>query len=125
MCVISILVLLTGLATLSRGESTEPQPAEPAVPIVKDAGEGFAFKQVTSARPLVVSRAPLAVSTLKGGLPHVRKLSDRPILALSESKGWFFYATSVARDENGRPWWFLSGYAIKRGSRHVVGFSVW
>jgi hypothetical protein len=121
----SVLVLLTGLAIVSRGGPTKPEPAEPAVPVVKDAVEGFAFKQVTSATPHVVSETPAPVSILESGLPHVRKFSKRPVIAMSESKDWFFYATSVARDKNGRPKLFLSGYAIQRDGRQVIGWSVW
>jgi len=121
----SVLVPLTGLAVVSQGSPTKPQPVEPAVPVVKDAVEGFAFKQVTSATPHVVSKASAPVSTLESGLPHVRKFSKRPIVAMSESKDWFFYATTVARDKNGRPVLFLSGYAIQRDGRQVIGWSVW
>ena len=118
----SSLVLLTGLAVVSQGGPMKP---EPPVPVVKDAVEGFAFKQVTSPTPLVVSEATAPVSTLERGLPLVRKFSKRPIIAMSESKGWFFYATAVVRDKNGRPKLFLSGYAIKRGGRRLIGWSVW
>jgi hypothetical protein len=58
----SVLFLLTGLTVISLGGPTKPEPAEPAVPVVNDAVEGFAFKQVTSATPLVVSKAPAPVS---------------------------------------------------------------
>jgi hypothetical protein len=93
--------------------------------VVKDAVKGFAFRQVTSATPLVVSRAAAPVPTLEGGLNLVRKFTELPILAMSEAKGWFFYATSVVQDENRPPTMFLSGYAIQRGGREVIRFSVW
>jgi hypothetical protein len=45
---------------------------------------------------------------------------------MAESKGWFFYATTAVRDEKtAAPVYFISGYAIKRGGRRVVGWSVW
>jgi hypothetical protein len=68
----------------------------------------------------------MLVSSLEGGLPYVQKASKQPIVAMSESKGWFFYATSVARDEKtGEPVFFISGYAIKRDGRQVIEWSVW
>ena len=92
---------------------------------MKDAVEGFAFKQVTAATPHVVSKASAPVSTLESDLPQVRKFSKQTIIAMSESKDWLFYATSVARDKNGRPVLFISGYAIQRDSRQFIGWSDW
>jgi hypothetical protein len=99
--------------------------SEIAVPVVKVAIGEFTLKQLTSASPLVGVETPVPVASLEKGLPYARKALMRPILAMSESKGWFVYATSVVREENGRPVFFLSGCAIKRGGRQVVHFSVW
>src|SRR5262245_4960221 len=99
------LVLLTGLAVVSQGSS------ERAVPVVKDAVDPLAFRQLTSGTPGVVAATPVPVPSLERGLPFVRKASKEPILAMAESRGWFFYATAVARDGRGRPEFFISGYA--------------
>jgi hypothetical protein len=119
------LVLLTGLAAVSQGSLDKPKPNKPTVPVLKaDAVDSLAFKQVTSASPELGYRIAKPAASLEGGLRYM--LSDRPILAMAESKGWFFYATSVVTDQkSGKPVHFLSGYAIKRDSRHVVGFGVW
>jgi hypothetical protein len=95
------------------------------VPVVKVTVGEFAFKQIRSATPPVVTELPAPVSTLENGLSHVWKFSKLPIIAMSESKGWFFYATSVARGENGRPQMFISGYAIQRGGCQLIWWSVW
>jgi hypothetical protein len=118
------LVLLTGLAAVSRGF---PEKIEPAVPVLKaDAADPLAFKQLISASQKLGSRAPAPVNSLKGGLPYVRKVSKHPILAMAESRGWFFYATSVARDQTtGKPVYMISGFAVKRGGRQVISWSVW
>jgi hypothetical protein len=113
----SVLVLVTGLAVVSRGSPQQPQPAKPAVLVVKDAIVLFNF----GPRPEVVSVAPAPVTSLEGGLPRAQKASKLPILAMSESEEWFYYATSVGRDGNGRPSGVLiEGYAIKRGGRQVI-----
>jgi hypothetical protein len=121
------LVLLTGLALVSQGSSEKAQPAKPAIPVVKaDAVDPLAFRQLTSATPKARYEVPTPVSSLEGGLPYVQKVSKLPIRAMSESKGWFFYATSVATDEKtGSPVFFISGYAVKRDGRQVIGWSVW
>jgi hypothetical protein len=118
------LVLLTGLAVVSQGSPEKPQPAVPVVKV--DFVYPSIFEQVTSASPEVGYKIPTPVSSLEGGLPHVQKASKRPITAMFESKGWFFYATSIAWDEKtGEPRLLISGYAIKRDGRQVIGWSVW
>ena len=121
----SVLVLLTGQALVSPGGPTKPEPAELTVPVVKAAVGGLVFKQIKSARPPGVTVLPSPVFTLENGLSHVRKFSKEPIIAMSESQGWFFYATTAARDENGRPEMFISGCAIQRGGRQLIRWSVW
>jgi len=113
------LVLLTLFAVVSQGSS------ERAVPVIKDAVDPLAFRQVTSAPSNVVGVTPAPVPSLERGLPFVRKASRQPILAMSESRGWFFYATAVARDGHGRPEFFIEGYAIPRGGRQVISWGVW
>jgi hypothetical protein len=57
----------------------------------------------------------------------VQKAFKRPIVAMAESEGWYFYATCafLGDDDDGESTYFVSGYAIKRGSRQVVEWSVW
>jgi hypothetical protein len=119
------LALLIGFAALSQGSPEKPRPAKPAVPVLKaDAVQSLIVKQVTSASPELGYRVAAPLSCLEAGL--LAMPSERPILAMAEAKGWFFSATSVVSDaKTGEPLLFLSGYAVKRGSRHVVGFGVW
>jgi hypothetical protein len=119
--ILSALVLTLSDVT-SPGSSAK---TEIAVPVVKVAIDGLALKQLTSASPLVGCETPVPVVSLEKGLPYARKALRRPILAMSESKGWFVYATSVVREKDGPPVFFLSGCAIKRGGRQVIHFSVW
>ena len=121
------VVLLTGLAVVGLGSPEKTPPAKPAVPVLKaNAVDSNAMKQVRSASPKLGTKVPKPVSSLKAGLHYVQKTADRQIFAMAESGGWFFYATSVARDsETGEPVFMISGYAIKRDGRRVVGWSVW
>jgi hypothetical protein len=119
------LGLLTGFVLVSQG--SPPEKPKAALPMFKaDAVDPLAFKQVSTASPELGYDVPRPVTSLKGGLPAVQKAADHPIIAMAESKGWFFYATSAVRDgQTGKPVFFLSGYAVKRGTRRVVGFGVW
>ena len=127
MRIVPSLVLLTGLALVSRGAPEKPQPAKPAVPVLRaNAVMTIALKQVTSASPKLGYDLAKPVTSLKAGLLQVKKTSDQPILAMAERGGWFFYATSVARDgKTGEPVYMISGYAIKRDGRRVVGWGAW
>jgi hypothetical protein len=120
-------VLLAALAVVSQGGPEQPQSTKHAVPVVQaDAIDPLALRQLTSASPKAGSVVGAHVTSLERGLPHVQKVSKRPILAMSESKGWFFYATSVVRDgKTGEPEFFISGYAIKKDGRQIIGWSVW
>jgi hypothetical protein len=121
----SSLVLLAGLAVMSQGGPEKPRPAKPTVPVLgADAVCGMIVNQVTTASPELGYMVATPVSCLEEGL--LRVPSEERILAMAESEGWFFYATSVVRDgTTDEPVMMLSGYAVKRGSRHVVGFGVW
>ena len=127
MRIVLSLVLLAGLALVSQGALEKPRPAKPAVPVLT-AGAVMrnALKQVTSASPELGHEVPTPVASLEAGLLHLKKTSDRPILAMAERGGWYFYATSVARDnKTDEPVYMISGYAIKRDGRRVIRWSVW
>jgi len=118
------VVLLTGLTLASHGGWEKAQPAAKAVPVAKDADIDFALDGLESGDPYVAAEGPAPVSSLESGLPHVQKVSKQPILAMAESKKWFIYATAVGRAEKGEPLLFISGYAIKRDGREVVGWTM-
>ena len=127
MRIVLSLVLLTGLVSVGHGVPENPKPAKPAVPVLTaDAVMSNALEQVTSASPQLGYDVPTRVTSLEAGLLQVKKTSDRPILAMAERGGWFFYATSVVRDDKtGAPVSMISGYAIKRDGRRVIGWGVW
>jgi hypothetical protein len=118
------LALLTGLAVVSHRGWEKAQLAEKAVPVAKDADIDFALDGLESGDPYVAAKVPAPVSSLESGLPHVQKVSKQPILAMAESKEWFIYATALGKVDKGEPLLFISGYAIKRDGREVVGWTM-
>jgi hypothetical protein len=127
MRIVLSIVLLTGLALVSQGAPDKPQPAKPSVPVLRaNAVMTIALKQVTSASPELGFDVATPVTSLEAGLLQVKKTTDRSILAMAERGGWFFYATSVVRDEKtDEPVSMISGYAIKRDGWRVIRWSVW
>jgi len=127
MRIVLSLVLLTGLGLVGQATPQKSQPDKAAVPVLKaDAVDSSAIKQVTTASPKLGHEIPTRVASLEKGLMHVQKISNEPILAMAQSSGWFFYATSVAWDsKTGEPAFMISGYAIKRDGQRVIGWSVW
>jgi hypothetical protein len=127
MRIVLSLVLLTVLALATQGADKKKQPAKPAVPVLNSRSvPSNAVKQVITASPEIGEHVPAAVCSLEAGLLQVRKITDRPILAMAEREGWFFYATSVARDrDTDAPLFMISGYAVKRDSRRVISWGVW
>jgi len=121
------LVLVTGLALISQGAPTGSRSAEPSVPVLKAGAVGSnALKQVTSVSPDFGNVVPTPIPSLEAGLACVKRTFDRPILAMAERDGWFFYATSVARDQDtDEPVYMISGYTIKRDGRRIFKWSVW
>jgi hypothetical protein len=124
---IGSIALLTLAAVASPGRPGQAQPGQPAVPVLQANAVGCrALNQVTSAARSLGQEVSAPVTSLEGGLPYVQRAFKRPILAMAEVEGWFFYATSVARDETtDAPVYFISGYAVQRNGCRVHWWSVW
>lgn len=99
--------------------------SDPGHPVVSP----LAFNWLQSGFGKVVRRIDHKVFSLGDGLPDVRAVSsfpNSPVVAITEQNGWFFYATSMATSsEVDKPPQFISGYAIKRGTREIFYWSVW
>jgi len=81
---------------------------------------------LTSKTRKIAGEVAKPVSTIREGLPDVQRVSPRPILAVVEQGDWFFYATSTATDqETHQPVSFIAGYAIRKGGRQIIEWSVW
>jgi hypothetical protein len=99
----------------------------------------LAFRQL-SAGLSIVGQARHRVFSISDGLPDVRTVSKNPIVDATDQDGWFFFATSAAagvfptsffdtlpaKDVTIHlPTQFISGYAIRHGSRQIVYWSTW
>jgi hypothetical protein len=123
---VTSLVVLAVLALESPGSPDKPPSTKSTIPVCKANAVDAVFKQVTTAPPGSGFCVSQPVSSIEAGLVQVRRISDHPIIAMAETKGWFFYATSaMTEDKTGEPVLFISGFAVKRNGRHVVGFGVW
>jgi hypothetical protein len=72
------------------------------------------------AQPIYLkSRRP--VYSLREALSDLQKIDDKPFVAMTEYKKWFWFATDVAPAGDARgPGAFLQGYAVQKG-----GFLAW
>jgi hypothetical protein len=112
--VIYLGVLVTGCIPIVTGQADRP--------VVPD----LAFKQLSADQRSVVGQARRRVFSIPEGLFDVRRVSPDPIVATTGQSGWFFYATSVATNSvTQQPGQFISGYAIQRGTRRIIYWSVW
>jgi hypothetical protein len=85
-----------------------------------------ALEQVRRASASSVLRTRHPVVSVIGALPEVQKVTDRPIVAVTEYKGWFWFATDVVRDsETQAIQTFISGYAVQRDGTVVSQWSIW
>ena len=85
----------------------------------------IAQSHLTSTSRKIAGEIAKPVSSMREGLVHVQKISRAPIQAIAEQGGWFYYATSIVADQaTGEPKNFIAGYAIKKGDRQIIEWSV-
>jgi hypothetical protein len=129
----NLCIIVVGLGVVAAGCCSRTNSSSPGmdVPVMSSqAGHAvvppFAFSQLSAGRLSVMGQTKLRVYSISDGLPDVRMVSKNPIVAATDQDGWFFFATSVARDSTTlQPVQFISGYAIRHGSRQIVYWSVW
>jgi hypothetical protein len=131
-----LFMLLTGLAGCASPQEpinirTHPRTKTSEVVVIKDPSPmigafGLALRQVSNASAPIVLRTRRPIVSATGALPEIQKVADLPILAVTEYKGWFWFATAVSRDsETDEIRTFISGYAVPRGGTGVSKWSVW
>jgi hypothetical protein len=71
------------------------------------------------APPVLISQRP--AYSMQQALFNVQRLSQQPIVAMTQYRNWYFYATDVARDPNTQAIQDLrGGYAVQKG-----GYLAW
>jgi hypothetical protein len=69
--------------------------------------------------PVLISMQP--AYSMHQALPNVQKLTRKPVVAMTQYKNWYWYATDVSRDPDSRAIQaFLGGYAVQKG-----GYLAW
>jgi hypothetical protein len=141
----NLCLLIVSLGVVAAGCCSYPHSSssDVDVPVVRSqAGRAlvppFAFSQLSAGRLSIVGQARHRVFSISDGLPDVRTVSKNPIVDATDQDGWFFFATSVASVVAGvfdtspaadvtihLPTQFISGYAIRHGSRQIVYWSTW
>jgi len=75
-----------------------------------------ALPQFSRGAPPIFLKSKLPAFSLRQTLPDVQNISDRPLLAMTEYNGWFWYATDVAPSPDPQAIGaFVSGYAVQKG----------
>jgi hypothetical protein len=140
----NLYLIIVSVGALAAGCCSRPNASSPTVdiPIVnRQAGHTpvppFAFSQLSAGRLSVMGQTKHRVYSISDGLPDVRAVSKNQIVAATDQDGWFFFATSVAKGSfdldnspatdvtTPQPVQFISGYAIRHGSRQIVYWSTW
>jgi len=90
-------------------------------PSVTSASLDAALPQFSRGGPPIFLKSFHPAYSAVQALPEVERISQRPVVAMTEYRNWFWYATDVAStgDAHG-PGTFLSGYAVQKG-----GFLAW
>lgn len=84
------------------------------------------FKQLNAKKRTILAQSRNKIHSLGEGLPAVRAVSLLPVVAVAEQDGWFFYATGIFTDATThQPVGFITGLAVRRGSREIIGWGIW
>jgi hypothetical protein len=132
MCYFCITIASLGVVAAGCCSHINGRPSDDSVPVVisqpgRPMVPEFAFEgQLIARNRKVIGQAGKEVFSISGGLSDVRRVSPIPIVAATEQDGWFFYATATFQDATThQPDGFISGCAVKRGSRQIIEWSVW
>jgi hypothetical protein len=98
----------------------ESQVEELSDPSITSASLAAVLPQFSrGAPPAMISLNP--AYSMHQALPNVQKLSRKPVVAMTQYRNWYWYATDVTRDPNTQAIQnFLAGYAVQKG-----GYLAW
>jgi len=128
-----LTAIVTGLAVITAGCASHPAAGSSldGIAVVASSADRpmvpkLAFKQLAAKDRKVLGQARNKIHSLGEGLPVARAVSALPILAVADQDGWFFYATATFTDATThQPVGFISGLAIRHGTRDIFTWSIW
>jgi hypothetical protein len=127
---IVLLAILAGCATHNNAPTFVP-PQSDDVLVLADPGItgnslALALNQVRRPNAPVAASLPKPATFALLTLPEVKKLAERPIIAVTEYQDWIWYATDVARDSRTQVInSLIAGYAVQKGARDLIKWGAW
>ena len=137
--IVNSLICLMLVATLIGCAHSKPGAEDKAagnevavelVPVLEDVSTtrsslDTAFKQLKRGDAKVVLKLDKSAGSMNAALTDVRRVSGKSIISMVEYEGWYWFASSVVRNERGWPRVYIAGYAVEKGGRQVIEWSVW
>jgi hypothetical protein len=128
-----LAAIVATLAVITAGCASHPAAGSSidGVPVVASSAKqpmvpALAFKQLAAKDRKALNQARNKIHSLDEGLQVARAASALPILAAADEDGWFFYATATFTDATThQPVGFISGLAIRHGTRDIFTWSIW
>jgi len=121
---ILVLSLICGTALAESGEPSD------VVPIINALGTSstlnVALSQISGSDVKVAFELSYPASSVRGVLSQLKERINAPIIAATEFKNWFWFATSVAHENKDiNALIFIAGIAVHKGKIKVINWSVW
>ncbi len=128
-----LTALIATLAIITAGCASQPEAGSSidGVPALVSTGgrpilSEQILKQLVAKNRKILAQSRNKIHSLEEGLPPARTASALPIIAVAEQDGWFLYATATFSDATThQPVGFISGLAIRHGTRDIVAWSMW
>ncbi|HEX4349678.1 MAG TPA: hypothetical protein VH251_04800 [Verrucomicrobiae bacterium] len=128
-----LTAIIATLAILTAGCASQPEAGSSidGVPTLVSTGDRpilspQILKQLVAKNRKILGQSRAKIHSLDEGLPPAQAASALPILAVAEQDGWFLYATATFTDANThRPVGFISGLAVRHGTRDIIAWSTW
>jgi len=100
-----------------------------AIYFIKNENEHFlliqAIKDMVAGRRKVVLKLKHPALTAQTVLPYLCPIAVKPIIAVVEYQGWYWYGDTVIGNDKNMPKSVISGYAIKHGTGTIFKWNVW
>ncbi len=125
-----LLIVLAGCATQNNTSTFTTSQLDNVVvladPSITANALAVALNQVRNPNAPVAASLPKPATAPLQALPAVKKVAERPIIAITEYQDWLWFATDAVRDPRTQVIGsFLAGYAVQKGGRDLIKWGVW